>query len=196
MTSAVRKITNSNPKYCLAQQSLFQLCKNYSANCPSTIVNYFNLQVGRNFLRRSEIRMRSSYQQFKTKKNRNYGNGDKLKFFVFRAWNNFLFHLHCESLIVKCRKAERKANSSDHRELRRFINKWRKSFICIESIFSVFRFTWWWKLQARCLSRSSLCHFIFPFHWIELETVSSEIRFSNSHQSFIEIALHFNIWFS
>lgn len=68
MTSAVRKITNSNPKYCLAQQSLFQLCKNYSANCPSTIVNYFNLQVGRNFLRRSEIRMRSSYQQFKQKK--------------------------------------------------------------------------------------------------------------------------------
>lgn len=85
VTSAVRKITNSNPKYCLAQQSLFQLCKNYSANCPSTIVNYFNLQVGRNFLRRSEIRMRSSYQQFKQKKNRNYGNGDKLKFFVFRA---------------------------------------------------------------------------------------------------------------
>lgn len=54
VTPAEREITNSNPKYCLAQQSLFKLCKNYSANCPSTIVNYFNSRE--NFLRRSEIR--------------------------------------------------------------------------------------------------------------------------------------------
>lgn len=46
VTFVKRNKTNFDPKYCLAWQSLFKLCKNYSTNCPSTIVNYFNSQVG------------------------------------------------------------------------------------------------------------------------------------------------------